>query len=489
MESVTPSQAISMIPSGAAIAPGGFGSCGHPDLLTKAIEESFLKHGKPRSLKLLFASGAGDNNGRGLDRLAHSGLIESAVGGYWNLCPKLSAMGESGEISAHNWPQGVVSKLFTTIAEGGPGVITKVGLNTFVDPRFEGGVFDLNKTKPLVEVIGLKGKEYLFYPSQKVDVALIRGTVSDRFGNISMRSEASKMDALAQAQAARNSNGIVLVQVEAIQHGKINIHEVDIPGHLVDAVVTSKGVDHPFTYGHEGCPEVEDIEYKEDLGRIRIVNRTLEELPVGPYQKRVINFGIGIPAEIGRSMSEDQRASYTLTIESGVVGGSPLFGNSFGASINPDAIIDQAQLFTFYDGGGIDKAFLGFAQIDAKGRVNVSRFQDRRPGAGGFINITASAKEIIFCGTLVATPSGCRNANSLAKIVEHLDQVTFDPSYSNASKIKIITDRAVFEIDSNGLILTEIFEGLKPTDIRKLTDADFEISSELSVMNAYAGSI
>ncbi|WP_161629046.1 CoA-transferase [Litchfieldella anticariensis] len=484
MKILTPSQAISMIPSGATIAPGGFGSCGHPDLFTRALEKRFLDSGEPKDLTLLFASGAGDKRGGGLDRLAHPGLVIRAIGGYWNLCPKLGGMGELGGIEAHNWPQGVVSKLFSVIAEGGPGVISKVGLNTFVDPRFEGGVFKPESTKSLVEVVLIKGEEYLFYPSKKIDAVLMRGTVADRFGNVSLRGEASKMDALSQAQAARNSGGIVLIQVKCVQHDQLSATEVDIPGHLVDAVVNSKGLDHPFTYGHDTCPDRGVKNYAEpDEIRQRIVSRALAELPVGPYQKKVINFGIGIPAEVGQSMSEEQRASYTLSVESGVIGGSPLFGDSFGASVNPDAIVDQSQLFTFYDGGGIDKAFLGFAQIDEKGRVNVSKFHDRRPGAGGFINITSSAKELIFCGALVAKGPLGEETRGMAKIVKNLDQITFDPSYSKASKIKIITDRAVFVVRSDTLVLTEVAEGMEPEDVRELTDAYFEVDHELSKIN------
>ncbi|WP_416137794.1 CoA-transferase [Halomonas sp. HK25] len=487
MKILGPSQAMKLIKSGATVIPGGFGSCGHPDLFTQALEERYLETGEPKNLKLLFASGAGDKKENGLNRLAHYGLVSVSIGGYWNLCPKLRGMGESGEIEAHNWPQGAISKLFGTIAEGAPGLVSRVGLHTFVDPRVEGGMFRPIDHRSLIEVVHLQGKEYLFYPSMHIDAALLRGTVADRSGNISLRGEASKMDALSQAQAARNCGGIVFVQVKDVVSDQLCAGEVDIPGHLVDVVVISKGTNHPFTYGHKVCPT--KLTTEEGVGssaRQHVIKRALKELPVGPYKKRIVNFGIGIPAEIGMAMSANQRSSYTLSVESGVIGGTPLIGDSFGAAIDPDAVVDQSQLFNFYDGGGIDKAFLGFAQIDEHGRVNVSKFGKARPGAGGFINITTSAKNIIFCGTLTTTRTKGNKVegydSDILKLVENVDQITFDSKHCNAAKITVITEVAVFEIRRGALVLTEVREGFEPKDVEALSEAHFEVDHNLSSM-------
>ncbi|MCG7601579.1 acyl CoA:acetate/3-ketoacid CoA transferase [Halomonas sp. McH1-25] len=475
MEIMTPPQAVSLIKSGATLVPGGFGSCGHPDLLTEALEIRYCETGQPNNLTLLFASGAGDRKKRGLDRLAHSGLIAKAIGGFWNLCPKLRDLGEKGEIEAHNWPQGVISKLFSAIAEGSPGIITKTGLGTFIDPRVEGGSFIPSEYRSLLEVIYLKNENYLFYPSLKVDFALHRGTVADHRGNISLREEASRMDAFSQAQAARNSGGKVLVQVKEVTDKKLEAEDVAIPGHLVDVVVVADSHDHPFTYGYAKCPnDTGNMIYSElPLARKRIIDRALEELPTGPFHKKVINFGIGIPAEVGACMTFKQRNSYTITIESGVIGGTPLFKDAFGASIQPDARIDQSQLFTFYDGGGIDKAFLGFAQIDSLGHVNVSKFNGCRPGAGGFINITMNAKELIFCGTITA--------NGVKKLVEKVEQITFNPVTSKCNRIKIITELAVFEIKRSRLVLTELLSNIGMDELRSYIDSSFTVDPDIKI--------
>lgn len=490
MKIMKPSQAAALISSGSTIIPGGFGSCGHPDLFTIAIEERFKTTGEPNNLTLLFASGAGDRKHRGLDRLAHPGLVSKAIGGFWNLCPRLRKLGELGIIEAHNWPQGVISRIFTSIADGSPGVMTKTGLNTFVDPRVEGGSFLPDKYKSKVELHQFKEAAYLFYPSSKIDFALLRGTIADISGNISLRDEASLMDSLAQAQATRNSGGKIFVQVREISRTPLSVYDVAIPAHLVDVVVVSNGKNHPFAYGYDNCPEGPLVHGSDavSLARKKIIKRALEELPVGPYQKQVINFGIGIPAEVGIAMSDKQKKSYTLTVESGVIGGTPLFNDAFGASIKPEAIIDQSQLFTFYDGGGIDKAFLGFAQVDSQGKINVSKFNGIRPGAGGFINITMNAKELYFCGTLTArinnkaSPKMKHGHSVIKKLIKNVEQITFDPKASAAKKIKLITEHAVFEIRNCHLVLVEISEDLELDELSELVEASYTVDSNLKTI-------
>ena len=485
MRIMTPSEAVALIPSGAFVVPGGFGSCGHPDLFTIALERLFLDTGQPRNLNLLFASGAGNKKGMGLDKLAHRGLVKSAIGGFWGLCPHLRALGEAGDIEAHNWPQGVISKLFGAIASGAPGVYSPVGLHTFVDPRMEGGVFRPGETQPKVSIETFRQNEYLFYPAVPVDIALLRGTTADPQGNISLRGEASKMDALSQAQAARNSGGKVMVQVASLSQTPLHHNEVDIPAHLVDIVVASASGNHPFTYGENVRPsQLSKKSQTHDPARDRIIRRALCELPIGKFRKKLINFGIGIPSQVGGAMSPEQRASYTVSIESGVIGGTPLSGDSFGASIDPEALLDQSELFTFYDGGGVDKAFLGFAEIDSAGQINVSKFGRHRPGAGGFINIASSAKELIFCGHFMVGGHSPSEADPVSncKFVDKVEQITFNPRTSQAKRIVIITDVGVFEMDScsGQMTLTEVFGGMSPAQLAQYSPINFCVSRRLT---------
>lgn len=490
MRLISAEQAAGLIEDGATVVPGGFGSCGHPDLFTMAIEEKYRRDGHPKGLKLVFASGAGDKKGAGLDRLAYPGLVTTAIGGFWGLCPKLCSLGESGQLEAHNWPQGIMSKLFGCIAEGSPGVISKVGVGTFVDPDIEGGVFKPGVYPSLVRTITLGLDRHLFYPAIRLDVALLRGTVADEEGNVSLQEESSHMDALSQAMAVRNSGGKVFVQVKHVQRTPIAPSKVNIPGHLIDYVIESHGNNHPFTYGLP-CPESFSASAlkKKDLARSIIIKRALEE--IDGQQARAVNFGIGIPAEVGMHMSDDQRSRLSCSVESGVIGGSQLHGDSFGAAINPEAIIDQSSLFQFYDGGGLDLSFLGFAQIDSLGNVNVSKFGKKRPGAGGFINITRAAKRVVFCGTLTAGGLDVhfsegklciRREGDERKLVRRVNQITFASRNERPREDLIITERAVFKLYDGALTLTEIAPGLEPDDIKAVTDISFSISNDLSVM-------
>ncbi|MFQ0831230.1 CoA-transferase [Serratia fonticola] len=470
MEIVDSEQAAALIRSGATIIPGGFGSCGHPDSLTQAIEKRFLETGHPRDLGLLFASGAGESCNEGLNRFSHDGMVSSAVGGFWGLCPKLTGKVLEGKIEGHNWPQGVVSKLFTEIASGSPGVLTRIGLGTFVDPRLEGGV--IGEGESLVSLSELGGREYLMYPSLTVDFALLRGTKADRMGNIDMGGEAAFHDACAQAMAVRKCGGKVIVQVESISELGIPARDVRIPGFLVDYVVVEGEGRHYPSYGHLGRQELMPEPALHDL---IIAERASREVPT----HGVVNFGIGIPALISRFINDPDTMS--TTIESGAVGGTPWHGQSFGYADSPTAIMEQSALFTFYDGGGIDTAFLGFAEIDRFGCVNASRFGSRLTGAGGFINITQTARRIVFCGT--SSAGGMRvekngeeirilEEGKIRKFVDKVRQVTFDRKYTeacNVQEVLVITERAVFELVEDGrVVVREIYPGCTTGDLQNV---------------------
>lgn len=491
MEVLSASRVAALIPNESCIVPGGFGCCGHPDLFTDALASRFKQTGEPHSLDLLFASGAGDKQGKGLDRLAAMGMIREAIGGFWGFCPELTRLALEGKLEGHNWPMGVVSHLFREIAGGAPGLLSKVGLGTFVDPDIEGGVLKAGTPK-LVTKTEFQNEEYLFYPSQKIDFALLRGTRSDPHGNISMEGEVAFHDALIQAMAARRCGGKVAVQVLEVVDS-LPADQVKIPSILVDyVVICEEESEHPSSYGLQGetSPDngkvdQEDIPLFKDI----IIDRAVKELP---KHKCCINLGIGLPALIGYRYGE-KFSKQVLSVESGIFGGSPLYDLSFGASANPKAIIDQADLFTFYDSGGIDVAFLGFAEIDGMGRVNASRFGKRNTGAGGFINIAQAAKKIILCGSFttgkldVVKEQGqlkIKQEGAISKFVSQVQQITIDlqhPLYKD-KEILIITERAVFKMTSNGLTLVEIAEGLNISDLRACMGFELEVSSDLEFM-------
>lgn len=516
MQIITAQEAAALIRDDWVVTTGGFGHCGSPEALLKAVEQRFLRQGSPTRLTLFFASGPGDREERGINRLAHRGLIRRIVGGFWSLAPGIGALALANEIEAHNWPQGVVSHMFRAIAGGKPGVLTEVGLGTFIDPAQDGGCLNSRTVSPLVERVEVAGTPALFYKAMPIQCALLRGTRADEAGNISMEREANIQDVLAQAQAVRNSGGIVIVQVQEVtRSGSLPLPSVCIPGFLVDYVVIASAEDHWQTYGEEfnptycgqwqgylpkADPEAEPLTAKRIIAR-----RALHELlaqATAQQQRRpmVVNLGIGTPEVIAR----EARASgllggelFTLTVESGATGGIPAGGMSFGATAYPDAVLTQGELFDHYDGGGIDLAFLGFGQIDAGSRVNVASLGGRINGVGGFINISQAAKRLVFCGTYTAGGLAVRASagseglrilkeGSIRKMVSSLERICYDPAGRARCKTPLlITERAVFRLSSNGLELAETAPGIDvERDILAHADFAIHIANDLRPMPA-----
>lgn len=458
------------------VVTSGFVGTGTPEALIKAVERRYLQVGAPFDISLVFAAAPGDGGDRGVNRLAHPGLLNRVIGGHWGLVPKLGALALDNQVEAYNLPLGIVSQLFREIAGKRGGLLSKIGLGTFVDPRLEGGRLNARTWEEMVEVVELAGEQWLWYKPFRVDVAFVRGTSTDAYGNISMEREALTLDNLAIATAAHNSGGIVIAQVErTVRNGTISPRDVEIPGVLVDHVVVAEPEDHMQTWATSFNPafagERSETHAAAPLpldARKIIARRAAYELPVDG----VVNLGIGMPEGVASvAAEEDVIDRVTLTAEPGVIGGIPQGGLDFGAAINNQALLRQNQQFDFYDGGGLDVAVLGMAELDANGNVNVSKFGSKLAGAGGFINISQSADKVVFAGTFsaggldVAIEDGClaiRAEGRASKFVAEVEQITFNAERALATgqQVLYVTERCVLKLTRLGLELIEIAPGV-----------------------------
>lgn len=469
---ISAEEAVKRIPNAATLAfLGAGGGITEATTVIDALANRYKETSEPKDLTLYYSTGLGDRNERGLSPLAQDGLVKRAIGGHWDQSPRLAEMAARNEIEAYNFPMGVMSQLLRAAAAGQPGILTHVGLGTFIDPRQTGGRLNERTTEELVEVMTIGGKEWLFYSAIYPDVAIIRGTTADTDGYITMEDEITFLDILPMAQAVKNNGGIVIAQVQRLVKARtLHPKDVKVPGFLVDAIVVEP--DQPQLYSGkvnrfmsgDFIAEVEEVDMPPLTERKAIARRALLEIRSGD----IGNVGVGISDGIGLiAMEEGVDEAFTMTVETGPIGGVTAQGIFFGASVNNRAVIDMASQFDFYDGGGLDVCFLSFAEVDMAGNVNVSRFNGKIVGTGGFINITSNSQKIVFSGTLTA--GGLKTEVSDGKIdikqegrfekfIPEVGEITFNgrEAVKQGKEVIYITERAVFRLTEHGLELTEV---------------------------------
>jgi propionate CoA-transferase len=472
---VSADNAARMLRSSTTVAiTGSGGGLVEPDAVFEAIERRFLETAEPAGLTLVHSLGLGDRDCRGTNRFAHDGLVRRVIGGHWTWSPRMQALAKDNRLEAYALPSGAIAHLLREIGAGRPGLITHVGLGTFVDPRFGGGRVNAAAQEDLVEVLSLDGREYLRYKPFSVDVAIVRGTYADTVGNVALDDEPADLDVYAVALAAHNSGGIVIAQVrKVVPAGTLAPRSVRIPGALVNAVVvapeqmqTYRTVFDASLVGHHGT-NPRAATPADPVKRI-IARRAALELKPGA----TLNFGFGASAQVATIIAErGERTNYWMTIEQGIHGGDMIDDDLFGMAHHPDVIIDSPSQFDFYSGGGLDTAFLGMAEMDAAGNVNVSKLNGNVNGPGGFIDISQSAKQVVFCGTFdtkgsqIAIADGqlkIQRQGRICKLVSQVAQITFSGEQARlrGQRVLYVTERATFELTADGVELIEVAPGV-----------------------------
>ena len=473
---ISAEQAAAMVSDGATLGTiGGGGGLVEADALLAAIEARFLDTGHPQGLRVVHSLGIGDRDRRGLNRLAYEGLVSRVIGGHWIWSPRMQALARDEKIEAYILPGGVTAQLMREIGAGRPGLITHVGLGTFVDPRQDGGRMNQSAQDELVELIEIDGQTLLRYKPFPIDVAVLRGSFADPDGNISIDQEAANLEIFAMALAAHNSGGKVLFQVRtAVERGDLPARSVRIPGALVDAVVVvpDQPQSHAFFYDPTVSGERRGILPPDPPRPFTIREIVARRAAAELFEGAVINYGFGMPDAIPKLVAaRGETDHYYQTIEHGTYGGSLMEGVLFGFAQNPSCMIDSPSQFDFYGGGGLDIAFLGFGEVDAQGNVNVSRLGGVTVGPGGFIDIAQNARKVVFCGAFEAKGAKFNLGNGqlhiqrygdVPKLVDQVGQITFSGEQALASgqQVLYITERAVFELIVQGLCLREIAPGI-----------------------------
>lgn len=479
---ITARQAADLIEDRSNLCVNGFLMTNAAEELFKAVESRFLETGHPKDIKLMFTGSVGDGSERGINHFAHEGLIRECFGAHYGVMRKLSPLIIGNKIKAYNLPQGITVQLYRAMGSRQPGIISHVGLGTFADPDLDGGRLNAVSDEEYVRKIEIDGKPYLFYKTpDRIDYAMVRGTEADEDGNISMRKEALRGDSIPIAIAAKNTGGKVIVQVSRIvRRGSIDPKAVLLPRNLVDYVVVEQD---PANHMH-----TQTTLYNEEFYRADGARTAVQEPPLPLSAKKVaarrsamlldrddyiLNFGVGVSDMVSTILKEEGvTEGFLQTAESGIIGGISQSGGDFGVAKNPEALVDVANQFDFYQGGGIDAAFLGLAQCDKEGNINVSKFGNTLvTGSGGFGDIAQNAKKVVFCGTFMVKPGKYRIENGKleileegkgAKFLDRVEQITYSGRYARScgQKAYAVTERCVLRLDQDGWTLIETAPGI-----------------------------
>ena len=509
MSKVVPaSDAVAKIKDGAVVTVSSSSGLGCPDFVLKALGERFDQEGHPQNLTTLHPIAAGDMYGiKGIDHIAKDGLLNRVLAGSYPSGPSSMEMPEiwkmivEDRIAAYNVPSGIMFDMHRDVAARRPGVLTQVGLETFVDPIREGCAMNARaESAPIVHRHEMAGDTWLHFPNIVPDVAIIRGTTADETGNLTFEHEGATLGALDQAIAVRNHGGLVIAQVKRVTAaGSLRPHDVHVPGHLVDLIVvdanqrqTTETDYDPAISGEIMRPWDSFSNAEPGIEKV-IARRAAMELSAGDSA----NLGFGISANVPRILLEEgYPQAVTWAIEQGAVGGVPLTGFAFGCASNADAILPSSQQFTYFQGGGFDVSFLSFLEVDRDGNVNVSKL-GKKPyltaGCGGFVDITANAKKIVFSGYFEAgakldlSEDGVRVAQKgkFTKMVDEVEHVTFAGRRARArgQEALYVTERCVMRLDDDGLVATEIMPGIEPdTDIIAASEGRVSVCGNASRM-------
>jgi propionate CoA-transferase len=493
------SSMAALIEDGATVSVSSSSGLGCPDATLAAIGERFQSTGHPRNLTMLHPIAAGDMSGiKGVDHIARPGLISRIIGGSYPSGPSSSQPPEiwkmigNNQLAAYNIPSGIMFDMHRDVAAKRAGVLTKVGIDTFVDPRRQGGAMNEKAAAaPISKIVIFEGEEWLYFPNIVPDVAIIRATTADELGNLSYEHEGAYLGGLDQALAARNSGGIVIAQVKRMAAaGSLKPHDVRIPGVLVDYVVVDPHqkqttlTDYDPAISGEVSQALSGFSLMPHGVQKVIARRVATELCKGT----AVNLGFGVSANVPRILLEEGlHGEVTWVIEQGAVGGIPLLDFAFGCASNAHSFMPSPQQFTYFQGGGFDASFLSFLEIDRDGSVNVSQLAHRphvTAGAGGFVDITARARKIVFSGMFnagaVLKLDGAKliieKEGKQKKLVKEVQHVTFSGTRAVAQgqDITYVTERCVMQLTSDGIVVSEIAPGIS-------FDADIQSQSEFKL--------
>lgn len=507
MKVISSQEAAKLIKDNDVVGIGGFATYCAPDELLSGIRNRFLKTSKPQGLTVITGVCSGDNSAKlqGMNLLAEEGLINVLIAAHFRNAASIASLVSSNNIAAYLLPLGAIMNIFRNTAAKNEGFLSKIGLRTYINPNIEGCAIN-EKAKELnyYSVSSIRGNnddELLFYPSLPLNVCLIRGTYADEAGNICTLHEGIQESLIDYALAAHNNGGTVIAQVErVVKNGVIKPLDVRLHGNIVDYVVVSSPENHKQTFAH-------DFYSPELTGEISIPIETIKSMDLDVRKiiarraamllkkNTVVNLGIGIPSGIGNVAAEEGFSEeITFSMETGQLGGIPVQGVGFGGCINPEALYAVSDTLIYYDGGGLDMAFLGMGEVDEKGNVNVSYLGGSAVGPGGFIDIMQNTPVICFVGQFTTGGAEYRihdrleilHEGKITKFVKNVKQITFSADYANYSKQRIfyVTERAVFRLTENGLELIEIAPGIDmKNDVLGQMQFVPSISKDLKIMD------